>query len=237
MSDDRPIVIDGCCCQGGASAGLVRAGFRVIGVDIEPQPKYPFEFIRGDFAALLPALVREYRPAAIVDSPPCQLDSDAQVIQGRDHPDLIGPHREAILATGLPYWIENVGGAVRKGKLRPDVRLCGLMFGLKTDRHRYFETNFPVDVPAHPVGPRGREDHADMPKTKMGRAFVDGELRQYVGNFHGVGLAREDIGVPWMNRDGVRECIPPVYAEHIGRQLMAHLMERAALMSRSYDNH
>lgn len=229
MTDDRPIVIDGCCCQGGASAGLTQAGFRVIGIDVEPQPRYPFEFVQGDFAELLPALVREYRPVAVVDSPPCQHDTVAQVIQGRNHPDLIGPHRDAILATGLPYWIENVGGAARKGKLHDPIRLCGLMFGLKTDRHRYFETSFPVAVPEHPVGPRGREDHTDMPKTKMGRPFVDGELRQYVGNFHGVAAAREDLGVPWMNRDGVRECIPPAYGRFLGSQLMAYLnLERAA---------
>jgi DNA (cytosine-5)-methyltransferase 1 len=62
-----------------------------------------------------------------------------------------------------------------------------------------------------------------MPKTKMGRPFVDGELRQYVGNFHGPAAARVDLGVPWMNRDGIRECIPPIYAEYVGRQLLAHL--------------
>jgi DNA (cytosine-5)-methyltransferase 1 len=165
----------------------------------------------------------------VVGSPPCQADTDAQVIQGREHPQLIGPFRKLIEASGLPYWIENVGGAVRKGNLRPDVRLCGLMFGLKTDRHRYFETNFPVEVPLHPVGPKGFEDHRDMPKTKMGRPFVEGELRQYVGNFHGVGAAREDLGVPWMNRDGVRECIPPAYGEYLGRQAAVYLgLESAA---------
>jgi len=178
---------------------------------------------------MLPGLIAQYRPALAVGSPPCQADSDAQVIQGRDHPQLIGPFRELVEASGLPYWIENVGGAVRRGNLRPDVRLCGLMFGLKTDRHRYFEMNFPVEPPLHPVGPLGREDHTDMPKTKMGRPFRDGELRQYIGNFHGVALAREDLGVGWMNRDGVRECIPPAYGEYLGRQAMLYLgLESAA---------
>lgn len=227
----RPVVIDAFCCQGGASAGLVRAGFRVIGIDQDAAhlKRYPFESVHGDVLEIMPALLKTAGVVAGVGSPPCQADTDAQVIQNREHPQLIPPFREIVEASGLPYWIENVGGAVRKGNLRPDVRLCGLMFGLKTDRHRYFETNFPVEVPPHPVGPRGREDHTDMPKTKMGRPFRDGELRQYVGNFHGVAAAREDLGVPWMNRDGVRECIPPAYAEHLGRELALYLgLERAA---------
>lgn len=233
----RPLVIDSFCCQGGASAGLFAAGFLPLGLDLdehEGRPlghlkRYPFPSIRCDVIEWLPLLIEVFQPVAAPGSPPCQADTDAQVIQNREHPQLIAPFREIVEASNLPYWIENVGGAVRKGKLRSDVRLCGLMFGLKTDRHRYFEMNFPVEVPPHPVGPAGREDHSDMPKTKMGRPFREGELRQYVGNFHGVGLAREDLGVPWMNRDGVRECIPPAYGEHLGRELALYLgLERAA---------
>lgn len=220
---DRPVVIDAFSCEGGASAGLVRAGFRVIGIEKDPQRirYYPFEVLEGDVIELLPRAVEQYRPVAALGSPPCQLDSDTQVIQGNNHPDLIPVFRELVVATGLPYWIENVGGAVRKGKLRPDVMLCGLMFGLKTDRHRYFEANFPVTAPAHP-------DHEGR-KTKMGRKFVDGEIRQYIGNFHGPREARIDLSTPWMSRRGMAECIPPAYGEHLGRQLAVHLgLERAA---------
>lgn len=219
----RPVVIDAFSCEGGASAGLVRAGFRVVGIEQDPRRirKYPFEAIQGDVLALLPDVVARYRAVAAVGSPPCQLDSDTQVIQGNDHPDLIGPFRVLLARLGLPGWIENVGGAVRKGKLRPDVMLCGLMFGHLTDRHRYFETSFPAAAPPHPVHPGA--------KTKMGRAFVDGELRQYIGNFHGPDAARIDLGTPWMSRRGMAECIPPSYAEHLGRQLAAHLgLEQAA---------
>lgn len=227
---ERPLAIDAFCCQGGASMGLHQAGFAVVGIDKDPAAlkRYPFASILADVIKWLPLFIRILQPAIAVGSPPCQADTAAQVIQGRDHPNLIAPFREIVTASGLPYWIENVGGAVRKGNLRADVRLCGLMFGFKTDRHRYFETNVPVSAPEHPVGPRGFEDHRDMPKTKMGRAFVDGELRQYVGNFHGVGAAREDLGVPWMNRDGVRECIPPAYGRHLGEQFMAHLKRQEA---------
>lgn len=222
---ERPLAIDAFSCQGGASMGLHQAGFQVVGVELDPEhvKRYPFAAVQADVIEWLPLLIRIMKPSLIAGSPPCQADTDAQVIQNREHPQLIPPFREIVETSGLPYWIENVGGAVRKGNLRPDVRLCGLMFGLETDRHRYFETNFPVEVPAHPVGPLGREDHTDMKKTKMGRPFVNGELRQYVGNFHGVGLAREDLGVPWMNRDGVRECIPPVYGKFLGEAAMRYL--------------
>lgn len=126
---------------------------------------------------VLPRVLQRFRPVAVGGSPPCQRYSDTQVIQGNEHPDLIAPFRELVEASGLPYWIENVGGAVKQGELRPDVRLCGLMFGLKTDRHRFFETNFPVIEPPHPVGSEGREDHRDMPKTKMGRKLHPAGIR------------------------------------------------------------
>jgi DNA (cytosine-5)-methyltransferase 1 len=218
------VLFDFFCCQGGASKGYADAGFCVAGGDLEPQPRYPFEFLQSDAIRDFDALIEIYRPAVVVGSPPCQGYSAAQVIQGREHPKLISQFRDRCKASGLPYVIENVEGA-RDELIAPE-RLCGLMFGLQTDRHRLFETGggFSLSVPEHPrPGAQSREDHRDMPKTKMGRPFVDGELRQYVGNFHGPAAARVDLGVPWMNRDGIRECIPPIYAEYVGRQLLAHL--------------
>lgn len=228
-SPNAPLAVDFFCCEGGASKGLVNAGFIVVGVDSDvrlisgKKKLYPYPLIIADAIKDFFMIVDLLQPAVVLGSPPCQLWSDAQVIQGREHPELIEPFRGLVLETGLPYWIENVGGAARRGALINPARLCGLMFGLKTDRHRYFEANFPIMVPKHPVGPKGREDHEDMPKTKMGRAFVEGELRQYVGNFHGPDLAREDLGTPWMTRRGMAECIPPVYGEFLGCQLIDYL--------------
>lgn len=221
--DQRPVAIDFFSCQGGASAGYADVGFRVVGVDKDPQPRYPFEFVQADALKDFRAIVQQYRPVAVVGSPMCQAHSKAQVIQGRQHPKQIAPFRELCQETGLPFVIENVEGA--RAELRDPVMLCGYgpPFNLKTDRHRLFEAGggFAITPPPH-------NDHDHVPKTKMGRAFTDGALRQYVGNFHGPAAAREDLEVPWMNRDGIRECIPPCYAAFIGAQLFTFVMERVA---------
>ncbi len=123
-------------------------------------------------------------------------------------PRLIEPGRELLRATGLPYVQENVPGA----PLIDPIELCGSMFGLHTYRHRLFESNVPLTAPAHPVH--------EIQQIKMGRAVREGDFYQAVGNFSNVGYARQDMGVPWMTREGIRECIPPTYTEHVGRQLM-----------------
>lgn len=101
--------------------GYHRAGFDVVGVDIAPQPRYPFKFIQGDALEIL------RRDACMFDavhaSPPCQRHSNAQRIRGREHPDLIDPTRALLLQLGIPWTIENVEGA----PLRPDAILCGSM--------------------------------------------------------------------------------------------------------------
>jgi len=203
----RPRLLDLFCCQGGASAGYARAGFDVLGVDINPQPNYPYPFVQGDAVYYLRAHGGDFD--AIHASPPCQGYSNAQRIQKREHPMLIDVVREALVWLGRPYVIENVEGA----PLKDPVTLCGAMFGLRTYRHRLFESNVPIAVPAHPV-------HVER-QVKMGRPVRPGDFYQAVGNFSNVGYARDDMGVPWMNRDGIRECIPPAYAEHVGRALLA----------------
>ncbi|MEU2677112.1 SAM-dependent methyltransferase [Streptomyces sp. NPDC007107] len=210
--------LDTYCCQGGAAKGYSDAGARVTGVDKDPQPRYPFAFIQGDAVAYIREHGAEFD--FIHASPPCQHDSDCQRIQGRDHPDLIGPTRDALNSTGRPWVMENVGGALPK--LREPVMLCGAMFGLETYRHRYFETGggFTLHQPHHPA-------HL-VPQAKMGRPVPPGFYGQYVGHFSGVQQARDVMGVPWMNRDGIRECIPPAYAQWIGAAALQALLEVAA---------
>ncbi|MFD8571408.1 SAM-dependent methyltransferase [Streptomyces sp. NPDC059639] len=211
-------VLDLFCCQGGAGKGYNDSGANVTGVDSAAQPRYPYRFIQGDAIDF----VREHGAEFdfIHASPPCQLDTDCQRLRGNDHPDLIAPARAALEATGRPFVIENVRGALPK--LRTPVLLCGAMFGMATYRHRYFETGggFHLVQPRHP--------RHTAPQAKMGRPIPPGHYGQFIGNFSGVDTARQVMGVDWMNRDGIRECIPPAYTEHIGRAFAASRLEVAA---------
>jgi len=223
-------ILDLYCCQGGASEGYRRAGFEPYGVDMEAQPRYPFPFHQGDALEVLLALLRGEaitftRPDgsterltladfdALAASPPCQAYTLAQRIQNRAHPDLIASTRTMLVASRLPYVIENVEGA----PLIDPVMLCGAMFpSLRVYRHRLFETNFPLVAPLHPT-------HV-APLRKMGRPPAGGDFMHVVGNFSGVAQAKVAMGIDWMSRDGLRESIPPAMTEYIGRQLMTQLV-------------
>nr|WP_234327396.1 SAM-dependent methyltransferase [Streptomyces sp. NRRL WC-3742] len=186
--------------------GYRLAGFNVTGIDTAPQPRYPFAFHQADALAYLAEHGTEFD--LIHASPPCQRYTNAQKIRGNDHPDLVEPLRKLLAAIGRPYVIENVPGA----PLLDPVELCGTMFGLRTYRHRLFETSFPV---AHLHHPR----HL-APNAKMGRPVHDGEFMHIVGNFSNVPLARDVMGMPWASRDGLREAIPPAYTAHIAHAFL-----------------
>lgn len=218
-----PILADFYCCQGGATRGYQQAGFYTVGVDCDPQPRYCGQaFIQGDALQLIAAMALWLQAvgAVVHGSPPCQGYSDAQVLQGRDHPLLIAPTRDAFNRLGVPWVIENVPGALRH--MNDPVVLCGQMFGLQTYRDRYFEAGGGLVLP-QPHHPRH-----EKPITKMGRPRREGEMAHYVGNFSGVQEARDDLGVDWMNRDGIRESIPPHFAEWVGQHLAAARLAPAA---------
>jgi len=135
----KPRLLDLFCGAGGCSVGYDRAGFDVTGVDLAPQPHYPFPFHQGDALEYLAEHWQEFD--AIAASPPCQAYSTASQTQrnaGKVYPDLLGPTRDALIGAGLPWVIENVVGA----PMRPDFQLCGCMFGLKLRRERWFETSW-----------------------------------------------------------------------------------------------
>jgi len=206
----KKIVVDLYCRQGGATKGFQDRGFHVIGVDIEDQPRYCGDaFIQADAVQW----VRDNHDwiqanvALVAGSPPCQFYSATQRIMQNDHPDLIGPTRNALLDIGVPYVLENVEDAAPH-MLAP-VRLCGESFGIHTYRHRMFEAGrWFLPEPAH-------KPHTAR-TVKMGRPVTEGDYYHAVGNFVGVDYVRRDMRVGWMNREGIRECIPPVYTEYIG---------------------
>ena len=203
--------------------GYSRAGFEVVGVDINPQPRYPFAFHQGD--ALEYARLHGHEFDAIHASPPCQrasrLRSLGMARNGSypEHPELIGPTREIFQSLGLPYVIENVVGA----PLINPITLCGSQFGLKVYRHRLFESNVPLAAPHHEPH-RDRTPGAGNGKSPKGFISVCGS-----GGVKGMN-AREIVdywsmamGIDWMTRKELAQSIPPAFTEFIGRQLMEQL--------------
>lgn len=212
-----PRALDLFCCAGGASMGLHRAGFEVVGVDIDPQPRYPFEFHQAD-AMTFPLDGFDF----VWASPPCQRFSALATREDLSgYPDLVDPIRQRLVASGVPWCIENVPGA----PLRRDLMLCGGMFGLRSYRHRHFECSFPIDQPEHPkhtvrVNRRGenRREHW----ARGGFITITGDVGIYCGP--------EAMGIDWMSGNEMSEAIPPAYAEYIG------LTARCIIAGRMFDD-
>lgn len=203
-------VLDLFCCAGGAGAGYARAGFEVVGIDIYPQPGYPFEFVRADAIEYVTEHGADFD--FIHASPPCQGYSATEVLwnNAEYYPMMIPDVRKALDATGKPYTIENVERAA--WDMQNPILLCGDMFGIRTYRHRLFECNWKIEQPVHPR-------HVAY-TAKMGRPVKDGEHMIIAGNFSGVDLARKIMEMPWARRNELSEAIPPAYTEWIARRWM-----------------
>ena len=202
-------LLDLFCGAGGAATGYARAGWEVVGVDIRPQPRYPFRFFRAD--AMRVGLGGF---DAIHASPPCQAYSQAGAVHNKQHPDLVGPVRERLQATGLPWVIENV----MQAPVRPDLLLCGTMFGLETIRHRLFESN--VELGRSPTWCNCRRMALSGQVFNLHNAA---QRRLYMATHGYTSVAkalRESLGVPWMSMDEAQEAIPPAYTEFVGRRLL-----------------
>ena len=219
----RPVILDLFCGAGGAGAGYHQAGFDVIGVDINPQPNYPYPFWQDDALTVLRNLKSRGTVAAIHASPPCQAFSAMKHMpDAKQHPELVEPVRELLQEIGVPWVIENVPGA----PLRNPVLLCGTMFGLgaagfELRRHRLFESNQALLLP----GPCRHEKpvigvyggHVRCRSTKYWR----GTGADFPG-YNKKQLAMTAMGIEHsMTMQEISEGIPPAYTEHIGRQLLA----------------
>lgn len=223
-------LLDLFCGGGGAAVGYARAGFDVVGVDIEPQPRYPFECFQDDALDFLEGLLVD-RTETFFDvihaSPPCQAYSSTRAINlarwGKtpEHPDLVKPVRDLLQRSGLPYVIENVP---RSPLLNPLV-LCGSMFDLRVRWHRLFESNTLLfRLPCAHVGHDFVGVYGDHPETAT--FGIDGYNRKPRAST--IDEAKEAMGIDWMQTwKEVKEAIPPAYTEWIGKQLIEQL-ERAA---------
>jgi DNA (cytosine-5)-methyltransferase 1 len=199
-------LLDLFCGAGGAAEGYHQAGFEVVGVDIKPQLRFPFEFHQGDAFNYLRSHGHEFD--VIHASPPCQRYTKARKLRGREHPDLIAPLRLLLQDSGKPWVIENVPGA----PLINPVMLCGAMFGLHVYRHRLFEASFEFEAPDH-------LEHTAR-QAKMGRPVLEGDFIQPVGHFSNVPYAKWAMRIPWMTQHELAEAIPPAYTKWVGLRLM-----------------
>jgi DNA (cytosine-5)-methyltransferase 1 len=206
----RPRLLDLCCSAGGAAKGYADAGFEVIGVDIRPQPRYPYEFHQAD-ALTFPLDGFDVFHA----SPPCQGYSVTKSINphAESYPRLVEPIRDRLKATGKPYVIENVPGS----PLIDPLILCGSQFGLVTwwpgngrvglRRHRLFESNILIPDP-------GPHDHSLLSVPVYGHG-PSGKKTPLKGIGHAQ-AERDVMGIDWMTREEINESIPPAYTYYIG---------------------
>lgn len=210
--------------------GYFRAGFDVVGSDIEPQPNYPFEFVKRDILGWDPEDIRK-RFDVLALSPPCQRYSITRHLHTSEHPDLVEPARALARAAGLPYIMENVPGA----PLIDPITLCGSSFGMPLRRHRLFESNTSLQSPPC--------DHSWQNRHKPYWAHVSksrgGTIRSGVVRVHGRQQMSPDgtsfgseydhrvgsvaMGIDWMTKEELNNAVPPAYTFYLGRQMLKFL--------------
>jgi DNA (cytosine-5)-methyltransferase 1 len=220
-------VLDLFCGQGGAGMGYYCAGFDVVGVDLDDQPRYPFEFVQADALDYL-AHADLSGFDLIHASPPCQrwcYGLNLQPSLRENHPDLIEPTREALERTGIPYVIENVPGA----PVRPDLKLCGCHFRLwRLKRERWFETSWKQEFIKPPC------NHNEYVISVFGHS-PNWENVKRLGFRPTLADWQRAMGIDWMGRKGLAQAIPPAYTEYLGWLFAHYYFEANFGLNRTYD--
>lgn len=216
-------ILDAFCCAGGAGMGYHLAGFDVVGIDINPQPNYPFEFIQGDAVQYIRDHGHEYD--AIHTSPPCQANCALTVGTNRsqgwggEHEDLVQATRAALSNTGRRSTIEQPQGQAQMTK---DVTLCGEMFGLDVIRHRHMELGNWITEPPEHIPHRGKV------RGYRHGVWYDGPYIAAYGDGGGKGSVKEmqdAMGIHWTDvRSELTEAIPPAYTRWLGRRLAEKIL-------------
>jgi DNA (cytosine-5)-methyltransferase 1 len=203
------------CGAGGATRGLQMAGYEVTGVDVRPMSRYVGEhFIRDDAMAWLRG---EREPLESFDlvwaSPPCEHYSELVPPAYRgNHPDLLTKTLDALRALDVSYIVENVAGARRF--FRGPVVLCGSMFGLPIQRHRWFEIG---NCDVFFLLPSC--NHSEPPVLVSGRGMRQVGGRRRKEDTKATKAAAIDID--WMNLEELEDAIPPAYSRFLAEQIRA----------------
>lgn len=215
-------ILDLFCCGGGAAEGYRQgfegAGFEVLvtGIDIEPQPNYPFNFIQFDAIEFLDKYGKDYD--FLHASPPCQSHTSLKHLHGKSYPCFISPTRGRFRRLGKPYVIENVVGA----PLEFPITLCGHSLGMPMHGHRLFECNPFVFAPPNSLCRAASR----KPAQRCGRPPVAGEnVARPSGNFSGVDFYRELWGCDWLSQYQLAQSVPPQFTKFIALQLANYLQE------------
>ncbi len=206
------LLLDLYCGAGGAAEGYHRVGFKIVGIDIVPQPHYPFDFIQTDALVYLASHWRGFD--VIHASPPCQAFTRANTLkhaQGRHNEpvDLLTPTLDYLRAhVVMPWVVENVPNA----PLHKDLILCGSMFGLKVRRHRVFESN--VFLPEAPIC-----RHHEQGRPVGVYHSMNDDIPQGGRTARTLEEGQEAMGIDWMVWKELTQAVPPAYTQFIGEHL------------------
>ena len=190
----------------------------MTGVDLHPQPRHPHLCLQRDALTLSPTFLRSFD--LVWASPPCLYATAYRRRPGhvQQAENLIPATRRLLLASGVPFIIENVVGA-RRDLLEP-VQLCGSSFGLNVRRHRLFEAGNGLTLTAPPCD-HGWQTPRFPPATnrKNRRSTVE------VGVWRiPLAVQHEAMGgCEWMTLRELSKAIPPAYAHHLGEQAKKYL--------------